>query len=108
DLDLGDLKVARRLDGDHPAAGRRFDRLVLQLLLGLLHLSLELLDLLEHLVHVHEASRLPLVARSAADYGQATIIANGVDSAMSGPIGSRSAFGHDLTRRRSLEGLLPA
>src|SRR4029078_9220245 len=58
DLDLADLAVARRGDGDHPAAGARLDGLVLELFLRLLHLALHLLDLLQHLVHVEAHSSL--------------------------------------------------
>ena len=50
-IDLID-EVAGDLDGDHPAAGRGLDLLVLELLLGGLHVLLHLLDLLEHLLHV--------------------------------------------------------
>ena len=52
DDDLLHLEVTGDLDRHHPAAGGGLDDLVLELLLGLHHLGLHLLDLLEHLVHV--------------------------------------------------------
>jgi len=47
DLDLLQLEVAAHLHGDHSAADRRGDGLVLELVLGLGHLGLHLLGLLE-------------------------------------------------------------
>src|SRR5919204_175749 len=52
DRDRLDHEIARDLDGDHPAARRGLDLLVLELLLGSHHVLLHLLDLLEHLLHV--------------------------------------------------------
>ena len=52
DRDRLDHEVAGDLDGDHAAAGRGLDLLVLELLLGGHHVRLHLLDLLEHLLHV--------------------------------------------------------
>src|ERR671936_313469 len=66
DLDLRDLERPGRLDGHHPAAGRGFDGLVGELLLRLRHLLLHLLDLLQHLVHVHAHGGYPSSSISRA------------------------------------------
>src|SRR5581483_2549606 len=52
DHDLAELHVAGHRHLDHAPAGARLDRLVLELLLGLRHLGLHLLRLLEQLVEV--------------------------------------------------------
>ena len=58
DLDRLDLQVAADLHRHHAAAGGGLDDLVLELLLGGLHVLLHLLDLLQHLLHVRHARLL--------------------------------------------------
>src|SRR6266511_1675594 len=68
DRDRVDHAVALDLGRDDPAAGGALDDLLGQLVLGVLHLLLHLLDLLQHLVRVEPAAahahRLPLSLRS--------------------------------------------
>src|SRR4051795_9037211 len=59
DLDLTQVHVARHRHLDHAAAGARLDDLLLELLLGLGHLGLHLLGLLEELVHVRTLGHQP-------------------------------------------------
>ncbi len=54
------LHVAAHRHLDHAAAGARLDGLVLELLLGLRHLGLHLLDLLHQLAHVRSLRHQPV------------------------------------------------
>src|SRR3954447_2077376 len=73
DLDLTQVHVARHRHLDHAAAGARLDDLLLELLLGLGHLGLHLLGLLEDLVHVRSLGHQPASLSRGSSSGTTSV-----------------------------------